>query len=84
MLAALAILALAVAPVSSYAQGKDQAERIFFNAKVFTGVPDHPYAEAVAIRRDKIVAVGNLPDVLLVASSGRRRSTCKASRCFRV
>ena len=26
--------------------------------KIFTGEPDHPYAEAVAIRGDKIVAVG--------------------------
>ncbi|MGB7944715.1 MAG: amidohydrolase [Terriglobales bacterium] len=36
-----------------------------FNAKVFTGVPDHPYAEAVAIRGDKIVAVGSLAEVVL-------------------
>jgi len=53
----------------SHAQGADGAERVFFNAKVFTGVPEHPYAEAVAIRGDKIVGVGNLSDVLLAASS---------------
>jgi predicted amidohydrolase YtcJ len=52
----------------SHAQGADGAERVFFNAKVFTGVPEHPYAEAVAIRGDKIVGVGNLSDVLLAAS----------------
>src|SRR5208337_3522408 len=38
--------------------------RVLFNAKVFTGVPDHPYAEAVALRGDKIVAVGSLAEVL--------------------
>lgn len=45
------------------AQGSDKAERVLFNGKVFTGVPDHPYADAVAIRGDKIVAVGNLAEV---------------------
>jgi predicted amidohydrolase YtcJ len=55
------------APVLLSAQGDDKAERVFFNAKVFTGVPEHPYAEAVAVRGGKIVAVGNLPDVILAA-----------------
>ncbi len=48
----------------SWAQGADETERVLFNAKVFTGVPDHPYADAVAIRGDKIVAVGSLAEVL--------------------
>jgi predicted amidohydrolase YtcJ len=38
-------------------------DRIFFNGKIFTGEPEHPYAEAVAIRGDKIVAVGSYADV---------------------
>lgn len=38
-------------------------ERIFFHAKIFTANPDNPYASAVSIRGDKIVAVGNLPEV---------------------
>lgn len=33
-------------------------EQVFYNGKIFTGEPDHPYADAVAIRGDKIVAVG--------------------------
>jgi len=61
-------IAIFVAPPYLHTQGRDQAERVFFNAKVFTGVPDNPYAEAVAIRGDKIVAVGNLPEVLHAAS----------------
>ena len=39
------------------------SERILYNAKVFVGDPDSPYAEAVAIRDGKIVAVGNLSEV---------------------
>jgi predicted amidohydrolase YtcJ len=38
-------------------------DKIFFHAKVFTGDPQNPYAEAVAIRGDKILAVGNLTEV---------------------
>lgn len=66
---ALGLLLFAVfASLPSHAQGPDKAERTFINAKIFTGVSDHPYAEAIAISGDKIVAVGNLPDVLHAAS----------------
>jgi predicted amidohydrolase YtcJ len=51
----------------SWGQGTDKTERVLFNAKIFTGAPDHPYAEAVAIRGDKIVAVGSLAEVLEAA-----------------
>jgi hypothetical protein len=33
-------------------------EKLLYNGKIFTGDPEHPYAEAVAIRDDRIVAVG--------------------------
>ena len=38
-------------------------DRVLYNGKIFTADPQHPYAEAVAIRGDKIVAVGNRGDV---------------------
>jgi predicted amidohydrolase YtcJ len=41
----------------AFAGGPD--ERVLYNGKVFTGDSEHPYAEAVAIRGDKIVAVGS-------------------------
>src|SRR5262252_2153002 len=64
-----AFLLFAVAAVSSFvcAQADHAAERVFFNAKVFTAEPEHPYAEAVAIRGDKIVAVGAQVDVMQAA-----------------
>ncbi len=34
-------------------------DRLLVNGKVFTGNPQHPYAEAVALRGNKIVAVGS-------------------------
>src|SRR5579864_1786857 len=45
-------------------QAQDQ---IFYHVKIFTGDPQNPYAEAVAIRGDKILAVGTLPEVAKVA-----------------
>jgi predicted amidohydrolase YtcJ len=47
----------------SWAQGNSSVERVFYNGKIFTGEPEHPYAAAVAIRGDKIVAVGSLGEV---------------------
>lgn len=35
------------------------ADLVIVGARVFTGVPDEPWAEAVATRRDRIVAVGS-------------------------
>jgi predicted amidohydrolase YtcJ len=42
---------------------ESSADRILFHAKVFTADPQNPYAEAVALRGDKIIAVGNLHEV---------------------
>src|SRR4030081_1501130 len=44
-----------------FARGSD--EQVLYNGKIFTAEPEHPYAEAVAIRGDKIVAVGNRGEV---------------------
>ena len=54
------------------AQGSG-SERIFFDAKIFTGELQNPYASAVAIRDDKIVAVGNLPEVAKSVSPNAER-----------
>jgi predicted amidohydrolase YtcJ len=55
-----------------WAQG-NSTERIFFDAKIFTGDPQNPYAEAVAIRGNKIVAVGNVSEVMKVVSASAER-----------
>ena len=54
------------------AQGS-ASERIFFDAKIFTGDSQNPYASAVAIRDDRIVAVGNLPEVAKSVSPNAER-----------
>ncbi len=59
----LAILVVALFFGTRIAVADDAPERVFYNARIFTGEPDRPYAEAVAIRNDKIVAVGSRVDV---------------------
>ncbi len=49
------------------------AEQIFFNAKIFTGDPQNPYAEAVAIRGDRIAAVGSRAEVEESVSANAER-----------
>lgn len=47
-------------------------DQILYHAKIFTADPQNPYAEAVAIRGDKILAVGNLPEVEKAAPNATR------------
>ena len=61
-----------VAAPGAWAQGTAN-ERIFFNAKIFTAEPENPYAEAIAIRGDKILAVGAYPEVAKAVSANAER-----------
>ena len=58
------------------------AERVFFHAQVFTADPQNPYADAVAIHGDKIVAVGNLPEVLKSVSPNAERIDLEGRTLF--
>jgi predicted amidohydrolase YtcJ len=58
------------------------SDRIFFHAKVFTGDPQNPYAEAVAIRGDKIVAVGSFPEVMKAAPAKAERIDLEGKSLF--
>jgi predicted amidohydrolase YtcJ len=57
-------------------------ERIFFHGKVFTGDPQNPYAEAVAIRGDKILAVGSLAEVVKSVSATAERTDLEGKSLF--
>lgn len=66
---------------SLHAQQKP-SEKVFFHANVFTGDPQNPYAEAVAIRGDKIVAVGTLPEVEKTVSTYAERIDLQGKSLF--
>lgn len=65
----------------SAAQGSAN-ERILYHAKVFTADPQNPYADAVAISGDKIVAVGNLLEVEKAVSKDAERVDLKGKSLF--
>ena len=46
----LIVFAIAVLASATRAEADDAAERVFYNARIFTAEIEHPYAEAVAIR----------------------------------
>jgi len=78
----LLTLFFVVLPGSSlWAQGSAD-ERVFFHAKVFTGDPQNPYAEAVAIKGGRIVAVGNLSEVAKAASANAERVNLEGRSLF--
>ena len=70
---------LTVLPLA--AQGSAN-ERIFFNAKIFTAEPDAPYAEALAIRGDKILAVGSYSEVAKSVSASAERVDLQGKSLF--
>src|SRR5215475_7333569 len=53
--------------------GQPSKPVVFYNAQVFTAEYDHPYAEAVAIRGDRIIAVGTLASVERIAGPSARK-----------
>src|SRR4029453_6626471 len=53
--------------------GASAPDTILVNGKVFTSNPAQPWAEAVAIRGDRVVAVGNTAVIAALADSSTRR-----------
>ena len=78
----LLFLTLYVQTSSTLWAQTNSSERIFFHAKIFTGDEQNPYAEAVAIRGDRIVAVGNLPEVAKSVSQNANRVDLEGNSLF--
>ena len=69
---ALAAMAASKRAVSAV-RAADTTPVVFYNAQVFTAEYDHPYAEAVAIRGDRIIAVGTLESAERIAGPTARK-----------
>ena len=65
------------AAVSCAATDDSSVPTVFYDAQVFTAEYDHPYAEAVAVRGDRIIAVGALDDVMAAAGPAARKVDLK-------
>jgi len=75
------LFSILLVAASLWAQGT-VGERVLFHAKIFTADPENPYAEAVSIRGDKIVAVGTLPEVLKTVSASAERVDLEGKTLF--
>ncbi|MBV8050886.1 MAG: amidohydrolase [Acidobacteriaceae bacterium] len=75
-------LALALLSFGSLFAQQSSGDRIFFNAKIFTADPQNPYANAIAIRGEKILAVGTLPEVLKSADANAERIDLQGKTLF--
>ncbi len=64
---AIALLLIANSTLAQQAQPLNAPEKILYNAKIFTADAMHPFAEAVAIRGNTFIAVGNLAEVKAAA-----------------
>ena len=56
----------------AFAATAPEADLILKNGRIWTGDPQNPWAEAIAIRRNRIIAVGNNTDVADRAASDAR------------
>ncbi len=61
------LIALSVIPAAAKPTAPPVADLVLTNGRVFTGDPAKPWAEAVAIRGERIVAVGSTTEVLAQA-----------------
>jgi predicted amidohydrolase YtcJ len=68
---ALLVAVVVLFPVALFAQGAP--DLIIHHAKVFTGDAAHRFAEAVAIRDNKIVAVGTNAEIAAIADDKTKR-----------
>jgi len=71
LLGFLALAAAAGTPAGPPVTGAE-AELILKNGRVWTGDPQNPWAEAIAIHHNHIIAVGNNTDVAALAGSDAR------------
>jgi len=74
----LASVGIYLVATTGFAAASADPTTIFYDAHVFTAQPAHPYADAVAIRGNTIVAVGDLRSVERIAGTSARRVDLKA------
>jgi hypothetical protein len=65
--------AIAVWALLTSACAAPSADTVLFNGKIFTSDPAHPWAEALIIRGERIVALGTVAAIQTQASEGARR-----------
>jgi len=52
-------------------------EKVFYNARIFTANPAHPFVEAIAIKEKRIIAVGNYTEIIKLVGDKAEFIDCK-------
>ena len=61
-----------LAPHAAMAE-QERVEKVYFNARVWTGDPSQAFAEAIAVSGDRVVAVGSSGSILASAGEATQR-----------
>lgn len=77
LLGVLAAGSCALIPLSAPAADAPASTTVFYDGHIFTAVQEQPYAEALAIRGDRILAVGTLASVKQAAGADARQVDLK-------
>ena len=69
-----ALTALAVVTWLTMVSGRQSSpDLVLFKGRIYTSNAKHPYAEALAIQGDRILAIGSTSEILRLASDHSRR-----------
>jgi predicted amidohydrolase YtcJ len=71
LLAVICLVVGSCAPKGRGAQGAGRVTLTVTNARIWTGDASQPWAEALAVNEDRIVAVGSIPEIEAIAEGGR-------------
>jgi predicted amidohydrolase YtcJ len=71
------VVCVGASVAATAAAPQDAADLILFDGKLFTGDAAHPTAEAVAIRGQRIVALGTSKEIVALANGNTRRIDLK-------
>lgn len=69
----LALALLATFGIQAAAAAEKPADLVLLSGRVFTSDPARPWAEAIAIRGDRVLAVGKTADIAALAGPATRR-----------
>ena len=67
------LLVIALAALAAACAGTTAPDTVLVNGKVFTANAAQPWAQAIAIRGDRVVAVGDTPAISALAGANTRR-----------
>ncbi len=70
---AASLFVVLLLPAAAWSSPPAPVDTVYRNGKVFTSDPSHPWVEALAVRGDRIAAIGSNEEIGRLATAGVRR-----------